>query len=196
MKRLRVDVFIDQRDAPFVQTTEPVEITIPERPGVTLKGQVDRIADELDPRTKMMLTEIDIPNEDKSLVAGSFVNVSLRIKSPPYFEAPVEALVLIKNKPFLTVVTPDNTLTYRSVEIVGNDGKLLSIMSGVKEGETVARNVGNAIPEGGKGQTSSRREETMTTVFGDISVIFEFDRSRGFTAHYGFRTELETKTDS
>jgi membrane fusion protein (multidrug efflux system) len=150
IKRLRVDVFVDQRDAPFVAKDQPVEITLPERPGVTLKGQVDRVADELDPRTKMMLTEIDIPNEDRSLVAGSFVNVALKIKSPPYFEAPVEALVLIKNKTFLSVVNPDNTLTYRAVEIVGNDGKLLSIMSGVKEGETVALSVGNAIPEGGK----------------------------------------------
>jgi membrane fusion protein (multidrug efflux system) len=150
IKRLRVDVFVDQRDAPFVQTVQPVEITLPERPGLTLKGQVDRIADELDPRTKMMLIEIDIPNEDKSLVAGSFVNVSLKIKSPPYFEAPVESLVLIKNKPFIPIVKPDNTLNYRAVDIVGNDGKLLSIMSGVTEGETVALNVGNAIPEGGK----------------------------------------------
>jgi membrane fusion protein (multidrug efflux system) len=150
IRRLRVDVFVDQRDAPFVEKDQAVEITLPERPGVVLKGQVDRVADELDPRTKMMLTEIDIPNDDRSLVAGSFVNVALKIKSPPYFEAPVEALVLIKNKPFLSVVTPENTLTYREVEIVANDGKLLSIMSGVKEGEVVALNVGNAIPEGGK----------------------------------------------
>jgi len=150
IKQLRVDVFLDQRDAPFVVKDEPVQITVTERPGTTILGRVDRISGELDPRTKMMLTEIDIPNEDGQLVAGSFVQVGLKIKSPPYVQAPVESLILKDNKPFLTVVTPNNQLTYKPIEIASNDGKLLSIISGVQGGDQVALNVGDAIPEGGK----------------------------------------------
>jgi membrane fusion protein (multidrug efflux system) len=150
IKQLRVDVFLDQRDAPFVVKDEPVHITIAERPGLVIEGRVDRISGELDSRTKMMLTEIDIPNEDGQLVAGSFVQVGLKIKSPPYVQAPVESLVLKDNKPFLTVVTPDNQLTYKPIDIASNDGKLISIISGVQGGDKVALNVGDAIPEGGK----------------------------------------------
>ena len=150
IRQLRVDVFLDQKDAPFVVKDEPVEITMAERPEFKILGQVDRLSNELDPRTKMMLVEIDIPNEDRSLVAGSFVNVALKIKSPPYTEAPVEALVLRMNKTYLTVVTPDNTLSYRPIEIASNDGKTLRVISGIKEGEMVALNVGDTITEGGK----------------------------------------------
>ncbi|MDR3606183.1 MAG: efflux RND transporter periplasmic adaptor subunit [Oligoflexia bacterium] len=150
IKRLRVDVFVDQRDATFVQTDAPVEISVSERPGVKIMGTINRISDELDPRTKMMLTEIDIPNDDRSLVAGSFVQVSLRIHSPPYLEAPVESLILKDNKPQLTVVSSDNQLTYKPIVIADNDGKLLRILSGVQAGDVVALNVGDTIPEGGK----------------------------------------------
>jgi RND family efflux transporter MFP subunit len=150
INRLRVDVFLDQRDAPFVQKDEPVEISVSERPGLKILGNLDRLSGELDPRTKMLLTEIDIPNEDQKLVAGSFVQVALKIKSPPYLEAPVESLVLKDNKPFLTVVSPDNQLNYKAIEIAGNNGKTLQIISGVKEGETVAMNVGDSLPEGNK----------------------------------------------
>ena len=75
--RLRVDLFLDQRDAPFVSKDDPVLITLAERPGFRLEGKVARLSRELDPRTKMQLTEVDIPNEKESLVAGSFVQVSL-----------------------------------------------------------------------------------------------------------------------
>jgi membrane fusion protein (multidrug efflux system) len=161
IRRLRVDVFLDQKDAPFVQNGDAVKITLPERPGVVLEGQVARLADELDPRTKMMLTEIDIPNEDRSLVAGSFVSVSMTIKSPPYYQAPVESLILRGTKTYLTMVTPENTVTYRPADIVTNDGKFLYLSTGVQVGEVVALNIGDSIPEGGK--VRPIKEETSAT---------------------------------
>jgi RND family efflux transporter MFP subunit len=150
VNRLRVDVFLDQRDAPYVRKDDPVEITLAERAGFKIKGRVDRLSDQLDPRTKMMLAEIDIPNTQTRLVAGSFVQVLLKIKSPPYFEVPVEALVLRQNQPLITIVNSANQLTYRPVEIAGNNGKTLWIVSGVQKGESVALNAGDSIPEGGK----------------------------------------------
>lgn len=150
IKRLRIDVFIDQRDATFVHEKDPVMITLAERPGFKIDGTVARVSGELDPRTKMLLTEIDIPNDDRALVAGSFVNVSIQVKSPPYLEAPVESLALVKNKTFLTAITPDDHLTFKPVEVASNDGKVLSIISGIEEGETLVLNVGNSLPEGSK----------------------------------------------
>lgn len=150
INRLRVDVFLDQRDAPFVRKDDPVLITLSERSDLKIQGRVDRLSDQLDPRTKMMLTEIDIPNTNGQLVAGSFVQVVLQIKSIPYFEVPVESLVLKQNNPFLTIVNANNQLSYRPVEIAGNNGKLLWISSGVQKGESVALNAGDSIPEGGR----------------------------------------------
>lgn len=162
LKMLRVDIFLDQRDAPFIDKNDSAEITLTERPGFKIQGIVNRKSDQLDPRTKMMLIEIDIPNEDEKLVAGSFVQVALKIKSPPYLEAPVEAMILKKNKPYITVITPENQLTYRSIVLVGNTGRTLWISSGVEKGETLALSVGDSIPEGGK--VRSIIEETTSAV--------------------------------
>jgi membrane fusion protein, multidrug efflux system len=150
INHLRVDVFIDQREAPFVRSQDPVEISLTERPGHTIRGVVARVSGQLDPRTKMLLTEIDIPNDDRSLVAGSFVQVALHIQSPIYSEAPVEALVLKANKPYLTMITAENLITYRPIVIADNDGKSLRLVSGAEPGELVALNVGDSIPEGGR----------------------------------------------
>ena len=150
VKRLRIDVFLDQRDAPYVQKDDPVTITMADRPGYKNTGKVARLSGQLDPRTKMLLAEIDLPNDDLALVAGSFVQIALQVKSPPFLEAPVEALALKDNKSFLTAVSPDNKIVYKAVETGGNDGKVLSIISGADEGDMVALNVGNSLPDGAK----------------------------------------------
>jgi hypothetical protein len=59
-------------------------------------------------------------------------------------------MVLRQAKSFLTVVTSDNKLTFKPIELAGNDGKFVWIISGVQTGETVAMNVGDTIPEGSK----------------------------------------------
>ncbi len=150
INRLRVDVFVDQHDAAYVAKDAPVEITTAERPGFKVLGKVSRVSGELDPRTKMLLTEIDLENDKKDLVAGSFVSVSLKVDSPPYLQAPVESLVLKNDKTFLTVVTPSNQITFKAVNVINNDGKMILIASGVNVGDTVALNVSDTIPEGGK----------------------------------------------
>lgn len=150
INRLRVDVFVDQVDANYIQDGDPVVITWSGLEGRKIPGRVSRMADALDPRTRMLLTEIDIPNGNNALIAGSFVRVSLEVKSPSYRVAPVEALVLKRGKPYLTGVTPENRLTYRPIEIAHNDGKILWIVSGVHVGDQVALNVNDTIPEGGK----------------------------------------------
>jgi membrane fusion protein (multidrug efflux system) len=147
---LRLDLFVDQHDAPYVEKDEGVEVTQTDRPGFKMIGKVARISEELDPRTKMLLTEVELPNDEKQLVAGSFVQVALRVKSPPFLQAPVESLLMKDDKLFLTVVTPDNKMSYKSVEIANNDGKLLWIVSGVNMNDRVALNVGDTVPEGGK----------------------------------------------
>ena len=169
VRRLRLDVFIDQRDAPYVQKGDPVTITLPERPGYKLNGLVARVTNELDPRTKMLLTEIDIQNEDRSLVAGSFVQVSLLVKSPPYLEAPVEALALKNDKTYLTVVTNDNTLTYREIAVGSNDGRMITILNGAQEGEHVALSVGNSLPEGSKIRPVSDKPKAPQTSITPVS---------------------------
>src|SRR5207253_3116298 len=59
-ERLRVYAYLDQRDAPFVHVGDGADVRLLERPGVALPGRVSRLSSELDPKTRMMLIEIDL----------------------------------------------------------------------------------------------------------------------------------------
>lgn len=149
-KRLRIYVYVDQSDSPSVRAGVPAEIYLRENPETELKGEVTRVAGELDLRTRTMLTEIDLENQDEKIIPGSFVQVKLMIPTPQSVEVPVKALVFKNNKAFVQVVSADHTLRYRPVTVGESTGEKLKILSGLEAGETVALNLGNSVPDGQK----------------------------------------------
>jgi membrane fusion protein (multidrug efflux system) len=146
--RLRVVVYIDQRDAAYAHPGDPVEITLFERRGLVLTGKVARLSHELDPQTRMMLTEIDLENPGGQVVPGSFVQVGIQVSAPNLVEIPVEALVLRARAPFVAVVSKDNRVAYRPVKVADDDGQSVRLMDGLAVGERVALNLGDSVLDG------------------------------------------------
>ena len=146
--RLRVFVYVDQRDAARVHAGVPVEIRFDERPGVKLDAQVSRVSGALDARSRTLLAEIDLDNRDGSITPGSFVQVSLRLQVPALAEIPSEALVMHGLRPFVAVVGDDRRLTLRPVELADDDGARLRVLSGVNVGDRLAINLGDAAHDG------------------------------------------------
>ena len=67
-------------------------VRVPEMPGRDFPGKVTRIADALQPGTRTLLTEIDVPNPDRVLQPGVYCT-DPNLLSPPIFQ------------PMLTVVS-------------------------------------------------------------------------------------------
>jgi len=160
---LRIFVYVDQRDAPYVHVGDPVDIQLPNRIGEPLRSHVQMIAGELDSRTRTLLTELILPNPDRAVVPGSFVQVSMKVHTPQFFQLPVQALVNRKTEHYVPVVEANGTLRYSKIDLVENDGENILIRSGVKADEKVALNIGNSLQEGQKvqpvasGATSSKQ---------------------------------------
>jgi membrane fusion protein, multidrug efflux system len=146
--RLRVFIYLDQHDAVFVRLGDNAVISDSARPDVRLKASVTRISGELDQKTRTLLTELDVDNSKELILAGSFVQVSLTLKTTPLVEIPAEALLIKSEKNFVAVITPDSKVNFRPVVIADSDAKMVRISSGLAEGERVALNPGWGISEG------------------------------------------------
>jgi membrane fusion protein, multidrug efflux system len=153
---LRIFVYVDQRDAGDVQRGTPVTIADPSRPGAELSGSVTRFTGELDPDTRTLLAEIDVPNHHGLLVPGSIVQVSLDVHAAPYLHVPSAAVFANGQKNYIAVVTRENRIAVREVHVVENDGEIVRFTSdSVRAGEHVALDVGNSIPNGGQVQPAN-----------------------------------------
>jgi RND family efflux transporter MFP subunit len=150
-ERLRVYVYVPQHDAGFVKVGDAAIVTTPERPDVQIEGRVARRSDELDPRTRMMLVEVDLDNRDGRVVPGSFVTVALTVATPPEILVPVEALVM-KGQKASVFVLDGETVHLRPVTVSDNDGSIVRLVRGLRAGEAVALNLSDNVADGARVQ--------------------------------------------
>ena len=149
---LRIEVYLDQRYATYVHQGDSVTITLLEKPGYTLHAAVTRFTGQLDDKTRTLLVEIEVPNKDRAIVAGSFVNVGIKIGRTAMMQIPSNALVVRKDKFFVPVVTANNTVHYREVHIGSNDGQTVQVVDGLNGDEKLAINLGEAVADGSRVQ--------------------------------------------
>lgn len=148
--RLRIYVYVDQAHAAYVHKGDTVTILDQANPGLKLAARVTRTSGEIDPKTRTLLVEIDVDNPHNRILAGSFVQVEVKIQTPRYLEIPADALIVRAGQTFVAVVTPDNTVKFTQVAVAEQTGESARLLTGLNEGERVARSLGERVPEGAK----------------------------------------------
>jgi hypothetical protein len=78
------------------------------------------------------------------------VQVALQINTPSLIQIPIEALIDRRGKAIAAFIKSDNTLTYKELSIHSNDGNTILIKSGLNEGDPIALNLGDTLPEGSR----------------------------------------------
>src|SRR5258708_13750887 len=76
---MRIQLFVPPAAAFGVSPGVDAVVRVPELPGRSFPGTVTRIADALQPGTRTLLTEIDVPNPDGVLTPGIYCTVELQI---------------------------------------------------------------------------------------------------------------------
>lgn len=76
---IRVWLYVPQDDAFGVKPGIEAVVRVPAMPNLTFHGQVTRTADALQPGTRTLLTEVDVPNPTGALQPGVYCTAELKI---------------------------------------------------------------------------------------------------------------------
>jgi RND family efflux transporter MFP subunit len=152
---IRVQVFVPQDHAFGLAPGVKAILEVPEIPGRTFPGTVTRIAEALQPGTRTLLTEIDIPNPDGALTPGTYVTVTLQIpRKTPSFSVPADAIIF--NADGLQVAVVENGVAHiRKISVARDLGKEIEVRDGVKQGDVVVLNPSVQLVEGSKVQVGA-----------------------------------------
>ncbi|MDR3713713.1 MAG: efflux RND transporter periplasmic adaptor subunit [Puia sp.] len=150
LDRIRIYIYVAQNDAAYLLVGYPAVITTTDNPDLQIKAKISRISGELDPKTRMMLVEIDIPNAKREIIPGSYLQVTLPQQEKKNLSIPSEALVIRSGKYFVPVLDSLSQLHYRPVIVGKNDGANVTILNGIQNGDVVGLNVSPELPENQK----------------------------------------------
>jgi RND family efflux transporter MFP subunit len=147
---IRTQVFVPQDEAFGVGPGVDADIRVPEIPGRTFPGKVTRIASALQPGSRTLLTEIDVPNPDGALNPGIYCTVELSIpRRTPSMTIPADALVFDQNGLHVAVVR-NGTVHLQKVSIARDFGTEVEVRDGVQPGDQVVLNPTVNLAEGSK----------------------------------------------
>jgi RND family efflux transporter MFP subunit len=134
---IRVWVYVPQDSAFGVTPGIDAVIRVPAMPNLTFHGKVTRIANALQPGTRTLLTEVDIPNPDGALTPGIYCTVELRIpRQSPALIVPASAIIFNQNGMQVAVVD-DGVAHLRKIAITTDYGSEVEVSDGVKDSDKV-----------------------------------------------------------
>ena len=149
------DFTINQSDLSSVQRdmkqgTLKAEITIPDEPGETFTGDLTFLDNAVQDATGTVKLRATIANPARKLWPGRFVRVRLVLSTiPGAVLIPASAPQQSATGPFVYVVNNESKAEFRNITLGQQQGDLVVVQSGVKEGERVVINGQIAIQPGG-----------------------------------------------
>jgi multidrug efflux system membrane fusion protein len=146
---LRVYTSVPQAYAPFIKVGAKTAVTLQEFPGQRFVGKVVRTAEAIDPATRTLLTEVDVPNKDGHLLPGSFGEVHFAVGSGVNkVTIPVNAMLFRAEGPRVAVIGPGGKVQLRPINIGRDYGATLEVLGGVSPGDQVVVNPADSLEDG------------------------------------------------
>ena len=155
---IRTQVFVPQDQAFGLGPGVDAVVRVPEIPNRGFPGKVTRIASALQPGSRTLLTEIDVPNPDGALSPGIYCTVELYIpRKTPSMIIPADAIVFDQNGLHVAVVK-NGTAHLQKIMIARDFGTEVEVHDGVKPGDQVILHPMVNLAEGSK--VAARKPQT------------------------------------
>jgi RND family efflux transporter MFP subunit len=123
--------------------------------GTSIAGHISRTSEAINPQARTFRVEMDLPNPNRRLVPGLYVQVAFQLPSSGLFAVPAAALLFTSEGPRVALVGTDGTVHFKPVTIARDDGDQVQLGSGVHAGDLLALNISNQIIDGQKVRTAS-----------------------------------------
>jgi multidrug efflux pump subunit AcrA (membrane-fusion protein) len=155
---LKVTAEIPEKMAPWIQTGEPVELSVDAYPDKTFTGKLSRISPAVSTATRAFPFEALVPNPQAVLKPGTFARVRINSsKVDQVLTVSYSALQYRYGVNRVFVVNGD-TANAKEVKVGERFGDRIEVLSGVNAGEKVAANDVERLNDGTKVKVGSSQK--------------------------------------
>src|SRR5881392_522805 len=150
---LRVYVYAPQENAPSIHEGLAAKILMQEFPGQNFDGSVTRTAGALDPQSRTMQVEVQVPNHEGKLYAGMYGEVKfiLADENAPIV-VPANVFLFRTEGPQIATIVKDKHIHWQTIRVGRDFGTQLEVLDGLAENTRVVMNPTDDLAEGIKVQ--------------------------------------------
>ena len=146
---LRVYVAVPQTYAYALRDGMRACLELSEFPDRSFCGSVVRSAGAVDPATRTLLTEVDVPNPSNALLEGEYAQVHFDAKLPgEHLSVPNNALLFRPEGTEVAVVDADNRIDLKKITIGRDLGASVEVLVGITAKDAFVINPPDALEQG------------------------------------------------
>jgi len=120
-----------------------------ELPGKEFKGRVTRTSNAIDPASRTLLVEVDVPNPSGKLLPGAYANIHFKVpRGVVPLVLPNSSILFQAAGPQVAIVNYDNRIKLRNVTLGRDFGDTVEILSGVSPKDAVVANPPDSLTTG------------------------------------------------
>jgi RND family efflux transporter MFP subunit len=146
---LRVYINVPQTFSRFVKAGTQADLTLNELPGRKFPAHVTNTAGAIDPTSRTLLTELEVPNETGELLPGAYAQINLKLQGDTgLVTVPSNVLLFRSEGTTVGIVHADGKVEVRKIVIDRDLGDKLQISQGLSESDQVIVNPSDSLAEG------------------------------------------------
>jgi RND family efflux transporter MFP subunit len=146
---IRAYVSVPQSFGPSIHEGAKACLTLSEIVGRNFCGMVVRTANAIDPGTRTLLTEVDVPNPSGTLLPGAYAQVHFDVRLPGQrLSLPINALLFRPEGTMAAVVGPDSRLVMKPITIGRDFGNAVEVLEGIDAADRVVVNPPDSLQQG------------------------------------------------
>jgi len=165
---LRTYVNVPQAYSANITPGITTEVILEKYPEYSIKGQVARTAEALDPASRTLLTEIHVKNSDLKLRPGMYVQVRFKpAREGEVVLIPANTLIVRAEGTEVATLNEDNIIKLKEIKIARDYGKFLAIYSGINGDEWLVTNPTDKLMNGTKVNVVGKQQASFLQNTGD-----------------------------
>jgi len=146
---LLIYVYVPQTNAPTIHTGVTAKLLVREYPGRNFVATVTRTAGAIDPTSRTLLVELQIPNPDGTLFAGMYGEIEFMLQDAANAPVVVPANAFIfRTEGSQVVVVRNGKIHWQTIEVGRDFGTELEALSGLADDDQVVENPSDDLEEG------------------------------------------------
>jgi RND family efflux transporter MFP subunit len=158
---LRIYVTVPQTQSRSIVPEQNATVSVREIPDKTFHAKVVRTAGALDPASRTLLTELQIPNADGQLFPGMYAEVKFALPHDDRtLVVPGNAVMIRSDGPKVLVVDAKQTIRARTVKLGHDLGDKVEIASGLDPSESIVANPTDSLHDGVEVKVQAQASKT------------------------------------
>jgi RND family efflux transporter MFP subunit len=146
---VRVFVDVPQNDVADINVGTQGTLTLSQWPGRPFPARVSRTSQAIDPTTRTLRIELDVPNPDRALLPGAYAMVHLQVSpAHPSLSIPVSALLFRPEGVQVATVNEANRVSLQPVTLGRDFGTTVEVTRGLEGAERVVANPTDGVASG------------------------------------------------